>query len=146
VRRRCLLLEDENKRMWLDNSNLYLDGCAPPRLAGDVLRARFHPRANGHGPAEARGGGLRGGREHVPFDIEVLEVGTGIYDVVVRSEALCASPLLRLETVTELDPFGDILEDVVCQSEESGEVYPLRDVPGDDRFYHKFRQALSVVD
>ena len=89
---------------------------------------------------------MRGGREHVPFDIEVLEVGTGIYDVVVRSEALCASPLLRLETVTELDPFGDILEDVVCQSEESGEVYPLRDVPGDDRIYLKFRQALSVVD
>ena len=32
---------------------------------------------------------------------------------------------------------------VVCQSEETGRVYKLKDVPGDDRYWHKFKDAVN---
>jgi len=82
-------------------------------------------------------------KDHVPFDVHVHETALGVYEMTIGTEALCQEDLLYQETILELSQFGNLEEEVVCQSEESGMVYKLKDVPNDNRFWHKFQEAVN---
>jgi len=86
------------------------------------------------------------GKDRTPFDVTVEETSPGLYELELRSEALCDDPLLYAETNAELSPYGNPNEDIMCQSEEDGSLYKLADVPGDDSHYHEFKSAFHPFD
>jgi len=107
VKYKCLKIQQEGYKQWLESSNVYLDD------------------------------------DHVPFDVQVYETALGIYEMQIRTEKLCEHDLLYQESTLELSQFGNLDDEVVCHSEETGMVYKLKDVPSDDRFWHKFKSAVN---
>lgn len=82
-------------------------------------------------------------KDRVPFDMQVDETALGVYEITIRTQKLCEHDLLYQESNIELSQFGNLEEEVVCHSEETGMVYKLKDVPSDDRFWHKFKEAIN---
>uniref|UniRef100_A0A7S1HI88 MRH domain-containing protein n=1 Tax=Hemiselmis andersenii TaxID=464988 RepID=A0A7S1HI88_HEMAN len=107
---KCLRVEMDDKRKWLEEANIYL------------------------------------GKDRIPFDLTVEESSPGLYEMTLRSEALCDNPLLYAETVSELSPYGNPNEDIMCQSDLDGRLYKLADVPGDDSHYHEYKAAFHPFD
>ena len=58
----------------------------------------------------------------------------------IRTEALCEEDLLYQETKLELSQFGNLEEEVVCQSEETVEPIPCH-IPPKNENPHAFQSA-----
>lgn len=86
------------------------------------------------------------GKDHKPFSLSVREPSPGLYEVTLRHEALCDDALLYAETVSELSPYGNPNEDIICQSEKDGKLYKLGDIPHDDSLYHEWKSPFHPFD
>ena len=86
------------------------------------------------------------GEDKTPFDVMIKEDSPGVYELQLRSESLCNDPLLYTETVAELSPYGNLNQDITCQSESDGKLYKLEDIPGDESLYHEWKSAFHPFD
>mmetsp|Transcript_50733 Transcript_50733/g.123659 ORF Transcript_50733/g.123659 Transcript_50733/m.123659 type:complete len:429 (+) Transcript_50733:125-1411(+) len=86
-------------------------------------------------------------KDRIPFDIFIEEPRAGLYEVVIKSEALCErdSPIYQ-ETDVELSAEGSPLHDITCQSEKDGQVYELWEVPMQEGYEHEWKEAYHPWD